>query len=486
MKLNKNILIINLGNRDLQINQKNINFLPIFNLNLFDVNSDDKNYLVIKKTSDNFLKVSEILFNDLELYTEFIEFPLISRLFDYLNENNIVIEKIIVCSTKQKILDKQDTYYLGLIFEKFFSHLNISIKFIENNPNDFSYLANFYTNLIDEFKIENIFVFYSSGTPIMRSSFFISGFFREDIEFLELNSRSNKISSNNYLSEKNLLLKDKIYSMLNSYSFEGIKNLPVSNEIKNICEDALESYNFEKGIDLDSDYGQKGKNALKLLWSNLYISFIQGRYSDVIGRLFRIEEQCWYFLFYKYLKNKTYENKYLIDENDKFLRINTKNNLVYDEKFEKLISKRDKFGKNFFLFFFSNIFEEIEGNIYFKKEFDNNNKNLSVNIGKNFYYYYFKSLNKNIEVLDFFKVLNLDDYNNFYSNSSKLNEIRNSSINGHGFKGISKADIEKIINEDLNEFIFKLKLFLEKSVLCEKFENIFDIYVEQIKDEVIK
>jgi len=463
-----NIIINTIGNRDLQIEKEDYNNFEDSLKQKFQINNDNENYYFIHKREKNFLETSKYLYENYDRFFKVFKFPIIEKGLEYLMKKGIRIDKIVFVGTKQKEIDKQDTYYIGLICKKYFNDYDVELRFIEKDPTNFGDLVKYFIELLDFYGGENIYVNYSGGTPQMRSSLLSSGIFRENISFLELNSRTKKIVIENFVKQREILLKDKIKDMLKVYDFEGVRNLPVEKEIKKLCEEALDYYNFKKGVVGDSYYS-KSKEAIKLLWSNLYVCYVQSRFSEVIGRIFRIEEQVWYFLFYNFLKKEN-----LINKKDTIKRKDSKGNVVYKDKFSSLIKNVNIYGKNFFYFHFKEIFEEKEGTIFFK------NENLNLNLGKNTYYYFFKNLDLYQEIREFFEKLNVDDKGNYYQKDSRLNSLRNSSINGHGFNGISKEDIENVINIDLEDFLLEFKKTLEEYVLGENFQNIFDNYVSRI------
>jgi len=472
-----NLIIFTIGNRDLQFRREDVGILEKkFKLS-FKINNENKDYFVIDKSKGNFLDYTKLIYENFDFFKDYVVFPLIDRTLRYFKDKNLDFEKLVFCVTKQEPLDKQDTFYVGEIIKNFFSKFydKIEVKYIKKSPVDSEYLFDFFRSILDEFRDYEVYVSYSGGTPLMRSIFLLSGIFRSNVRFGEIKARNNSFDFKNYLVQKRYLLRDKIEDMLTVYDFEGVRRLPVGKEIVKLCDLAIKRYNFEVLSDEKIEgYVNRAKEGIKLLYSNLVVCYVQGRYAEVIGRIFRIEEAIGQYFFYFVLKERG-----LVNEKDKVARIKADGDIAFEDSYERFLKNMDKeHYKSLFLEKFDDVFIEFNEDVFFSDESfsKKNGRLLSYRIGKNFFYFLFRSLNLHKEVYSFFEKVNDN-----YSENSKLNELRNRSINGHGFNGISLKDLEGVFG-DFDDFLVKFKELLERYVIKEKFENVFDVYVDKIKN----
>jgi len=384
---------------------------------------------------------------------------------------NNKVDLIIFTTSHQDPPDKQDCYYLALMAKDHYNNEDFATetRFCPYNPTDFRNLLDYYLKLIHEFKGEKIYFANSGGTPDMRAASYFAGIF-SNVDYITINAREKKANATNFRQQENQILRHTVQKMLNVYDYEGIRNLPVSKAALKLSEDALNLYNLVQ-FNVDGKDGKKpgyeevSKRAICLLINNMNACYKQGRYVDALGRIFRIEEAIGQLLFYIELKAKS-----ILDNDDKFERIHRttsekkKNTELI--KYEKLIKSTER------------IVEIVKANyseiICSKDECSNsypvfmNNTKVSLNCGKNFYYFFFRSINQCQEVYDFFEKLN----NGYKQDSNKLQELRNSSIMGHGFKGISKPEIESVIGS-YSEFLQTL-VSLCNQHLSLQYEDVFE------------
>jgi hypothetical protein len=459
--------LINLiGNRDLQIKTAD---LPLDLKGIFVPNNDDQEYSVIKKDDNKFLEYSEFLYENLERFINVIEFPIIQKAIDSL-EGKELIEKLIITTTKQSPLDKQDCHFIAEIALHLFKnkgHDKIEYLPFDFRPTDFEKLATFLISIYTQNNNSKIYVNNTGGTPEMRAATYFAGIFK-GIEFITINARTKSSDTKNFKKQEKMILQHTIENMLKVYDYQGIANLPVTEEVKKKCYDANDLYNLKTDfVAGEGNYGEQSKQAIKLLMDNMHVCFVQGRYADVIGRMFRIEESVWQLLLYQDWKSRG-----LINDSDKVKRINSKGQEKFEYKFIKYLKQADQM-EEFVLQNFPDMTERKQVNETLYYFFSGTE--VPLRSGKSFFYYYFKNINdeKTKQFCSFFEKMN----NNF-QRDNPLGELRNSSIAGHGVKGVNLQDIENIIGP-FSDFENNLKELLHHQVNIEV-SNIFDERNEEI------
>lgn len=462
------IVVITLGNRDLQFKksiQKQINSLE---KNWLEENNDDKNCLVITKKMNFYEITSKIYEENYEKWKKYFVFTMIEKTLSFVkakSENT----KIFFLVTHQNPTDKQDTYFVGLIAQKYYESKGYECELVEMdcNPTHFSELVNFYLKLYEKLPIESkIFISNSGGTPDIRSASYFAGIFR-NYEFLNINARTNEVNTQNFKIQEKLILKSIVKQMLNSYNYQGIISLPLPEHIQNIAKEALNYYNLNKTI--KGNYGEKAQFAINLLIQTAKVCYVQGRYAEALGRIYRIEEAIWHFLFYSYIKNKNW-----IDENDKVLYGTKKKNFDYLFTDQKVL-------KEFLKYHFPNIFSYKDNQLILITS----SQSIPVQTGKNFYWYFFKHFNVYSSITSFFEKININSQNEPYKSDSVLNTTRNKSYLGHGFKGVTKKDLENIF-QNFEKFLDNLNELLKIEIPTYSEEKIFDIKNQQILEALEK
>ncbi len=450
----KNALIILLGNRDIQISEGSRKELKGKYFEYFVKNNDADNFYVIDKSNNKkdrdkktFLEISRIIWEERSYFKPFIRFELYEKTMEILRNENTLPDKIFITTSNQTPPHAQDCVYLALLLEEKLKTDGIpcEIHFCQENPTNLEVMVTFYTELFNKIQSlsENVIISNTGGTPVMRSASHFAGLFRR-YRYIAINADDQK-TSKVYVHQEMLVLKSIIKNMLDAYDYEGIINLPVGEEIKQLCKEALDLYNLKTDIiDEKANFGEKSRKAINLLLNNLEVCFAQGRYADVIGRIFRIEEAVGQMLVHDEACALG-----VINEDDKVQRTNSKGKVEYKNTFENTLANRNN-SIDFYTQHFSDLFEEDElKNDWKFKHFPD----IFLRQGKPFFFYFFRSLQKHTELYDFFEKLN--DRYDFHK--ARLSHLRNRSYLGHGFRGVSKEDIEEITGE--------FQAFLKK--LCE-------------------
>jgi hypothetical protein len=459
----KKVLFLSVGNRDLQLS-RNCNVNAALLMEHFESgNVDTGGSYILKKNDQQFIKHSLAVFNEFDEINTQVTFPMVQHTIEQVGGH---IDEIIILTTQQEPLDPQDCHYIALFLKKYLEKngYNVSYLPIQFPPVDLEKLMDFYNALYGKYAGCEIYFGNSGGTPDMRAATHMAGMFK-GITFITIQARTQVTSQKNFYNQERKVLSHIIDNMLKVYDYGGIINLPVSDIMKEKCKYALDLYNLKTDIvDETDNFGDKSKKAIALLIENMKVCFQQGRYADVIGRIFRIEEATGQFLLHKELG----ELKGL-NEKDKVIRIDSKGNKKADKTFEDVLSNQVE---TIYLQYFPGVFTFYEEkNLWYFVKYPG----VKMNVGKNTFFFLFQSLSKYKEFYSFFEKLNDN-----YSQENRLTKLRNRSYLGHGFKGVSKADIEEITG-DFNLFYQDLKQLLEQ-VLSETIEPLFDKVNKEIKE----
>lgn len=450
----KNILIVLLGNRDLQIS-KNAS-IPISDVAYFVVNNDDNNFMTIstRHQDKTFLQISQKIEDEYETtFKNVLSFPMLDSYISLIPNE---IEKIIFTTSKQSPLDKQDCFHVGNLATQFYREKGYDVEFIpfSCNPTNFGELVNFFIQLYNQNQNRTIYFGNSGGTPDMRAATYFAGIFR-NIEFITINARNKMPNKSNFKHQERLILRHTVEEMLKVFDYEGINQLPIGNEAINALAQYAQAriaLNFEKAkniakrLDTDTFFQvlltEVDKNmTIKDLECETYFSakikYAQGAYSDYLWRLFTIHDNMFIPITESLLNGRVIFNKK--DEHSEW------NNLIN--------SKPD-------------LIEYLE-----KKEI--NNRPLAFREPNKFAYkaivdYFYPKGNSNRPNF-------IDDIN---SCLERLGSLRNAVA--HNYKGIGLEDIEQNLPKKYKTtFNELLSNFVGKS-----WED-FGIY-EQINEEILK
>ncbi|MCX7638053.1 MAG: hypothetical protein N2044_09450, partial [Cyclobacteriaceae bacterium] len=355
-------IVITLGNRDVQLRKTAT--IPLEHGNWFTRNNDGDDWIIKSQKKKSFFDITRDLFEKhYELYHPHLIFPMIEKTLEYAKTKPEETEIIFVASA-QDPPDRQDCKYVGEIAKKYFEDKGYKCRLetFSCSPTETCKLINFFFKFYYEpFNLpEQSIISTSGGTPDMRAAAFLTALFK-NMRVITINARTGEVSEHAFRHHENRILQEIVNNMLSVYDYEGIRNLPVKKNIKDLCEEALKHYNLENGIDKKVEYDERAAKAIDLLIDNAHICFIQGRYAETIGRLFRIEEAIWYLLLYLTIKQKN------LIKNGKVIW--TSNSKEKKEKFERLISREDS-KKDFFKTHFPDLFEEKEDKLKLKNTND--------------------------------------------------------------------------------------------------------------------
>lgn len=448
------MVLVTLGNRDLQFKKNIQKMVNVLEKSWFEENNDDKNAFIINKKKD-FYEISQNIYEkNYEKFEKYFTFTMIEKTLKYIKAQP-KNTSIIFVATQQPVPDRQDTHYIAKIAQRYYESkgYNCTCNFIECEPTNFSELLNHFLKLYESIPSDSkVYISNSGGTPDIRSATYFAGIFN-NFEYLSINARTSEVNTQNFKNQEKILLKNIVKKMLDVYDYQGIIFLPLSEQIHNICRESLNYYNLNKKI--EGNYGEKACEAINLLIQTAHVCYTQGRYAECLGRIYRIEEAVWHLLFYQFIDEKGF-----IDEKDEISYGNKKKkfNYIFDDH---------KIMKDFLLFHFSDHFEEKNQQLKLKGSM------ISTQSGKNFYWHFFNRFNKFFNITNFFKKINLNNNGEAYKSDSILNTTRNKSYLGHGFKGISKKDLENIFG-DFPKFLDDLSRLLQKEIPNFTIDKIFD------------
>ncbi len=311
----KTIFISNIGNSDLGINGESI----------FDPKKEN-----VYERSKKLYESKEI--DNLELL---LLDPLIEKI-----RCRYDIERMCLFCTEQQPQHRQDTLYIGYIIKEIlindygFSDDEIDIRRITKNPSNYDVMFDFYERELENintFNSEIVFISPTGGTQAqnMAAIFAAVSNFRKkarmiylprgsrEVEELQIGSRIYDklfrerldILRENYLyglaadlAEEHDLLKPNEIRLLRAknyrllFDFENAKK--ILTDIRSKLTDRREEIEDAEN-DLERLKNRDIKALIKELYENMEIKWKQGAYVDFLGRLFRFEEACYYYLISK-------------------------------------------------------------------------------------------------------------------------------------------------------------------------------------------
>ncbi len=475
--MSKALFITNIGNSDLgkddkplwklfnEYNKyfKNINKEELEKLGIIDNKGNFNIYKFTKYIYDNNLN------NELDLRPIIID-EKIEKLTDAYGE----LDVILIVTEQKPNPHSKDTLYMGKIIKEYlenkYSKLKdrIEIITITEEPQDHLKMFKEYNVLIsnlsndddkeykeDSKNCRDIYIGITGGTPAQISSLLINGveiwggsltalYKPQGKSFIEtkisdlLFKRLKSKEYNAYLNKGMYLLAaehgkkygliddSKYYELLgmhHKYLFDFNKSLEYykkssweNSSLDNKGKINEEIKKLENFINYDpndlEDYGTR-KELIKLLIESTIIKWNNGEYVDVVGRLFRLEEELL---------------KYIVEK-----------------EFKKSMNMYKKDGVKDFYGYWELLSEE-EGLKEYLSNLEGPNGNIKVDAGVNRI-----TLNGIVNYL--INVKKLKKYNpilNLSDKLSKLSELRNSSIIAHGFSGVSKYEIIEKYNYNKN------------------------------------
>lgn len=337
-KTMKNVVIFNLGNRDLYFKE------PI------EILGETFTDIIANKL--RFREISQYISENYQDYKNKIMFPIVEKTLERINKRNKEkIHEIILFTSDQEMPHFTDTVHLAKVLQAYlmdlkqnpqFKHLLDGLKkpiirFTKQNPADLDVMNDFYEaeigRVVSNLSSTNqVYVSITSGTPAMSTMLLLNSMkhLKNKVEILYLPKNSNvpiQLQIGKILMKQNYI--DTIRENIENYDYYAalkmIQNhseeFEVKHSIKNI-EQLLQyahsraSFDFEKAeesIQQVWDNGPQYRRVVEELYNqiydlndlndsninrmmselywNMWMLYQRGQFIDVVGRVFRFHEE---------------------------------------------------------------------------------------------------------------------------------------------------------------------------------------------------
>jgi hypothetical protein len=474
---NSPTILFLLGNRDLQIRAEHA---PHPVIERYFITQNDGEDLVINKAQDAGFRFNEAAQNTLQAYPEIspsVVFPMIQATLDHLAFTE---PRLIFVASQQQPAHHQDTYSFAAFAARYYADRGYAtdVRIFKQNPNDFGGLVEYFTELFEQIdaKPGQFYLSNSGGTPNMRAASHFSGVFR-GFTYLHVNSFSQQIVESTFQRQEQLILRQIIESKLEMYDYEGIALLPVSESIREVCRTATNFYNLNTPyITEETGYEARALRGLELIYQNLLVCYRKGAFAETVQRIVRIEEAVGQLLLFRLLQQHG-----LLDAEEQILSSQSKLN-GESIPFERVLSDRNEKAALVSLHFHHALGFDLQdgGQVVpvFRFQHQRPVPLQAVVGGRPFYYFLFRSLGQHNEIWDFWQHLNSD----YAPHNNRLAYLRNFSLAGHGFSGVSRQDIDELTGK-FELFTNHLLEQLEQ-LAGRRLHSIFELFNQQIRDQL--
>ncbi len=453
------------------MNKKVVLFFNIGNRNILYRNE------IIDK--DNLRHETEKLWENYDKEKQFITTQIVDPLIEKFRNT---IHKIVLIVTDQEGSEYavQDTLFIGEIIRKKIKEKyeikNISIKKYESNPTDFDRILPYMRNLLRNYESDGFLkvICNSGGTPQMKQALLLSAtnyLTADELEAYQIDEKSGEVKfidlSNTLRAEfvkrtcldfikkyeyaaaaeiiqKNLpssKVKDIVLSLLNYGKHRLTFDFKTANKHLESCKQYLSSVEFKEIEKLKIEINTRAEKIIEL-FRNFVIQWEKENYVEFLGRLFRLEEEIYYYFI---------EKKFGIDLTDEknhrsFLEKVIKLPGIHQKKYKGKPLKTDRVSKPL-IFLVLDSFPEYQ------------------NVTRNF--------NK------------IGNYLGFKNVKARLDDLRNKSIMAHGFDPVSREIVEKNYPESIEKLFDNFKDVI-RQISEEENIQMNDIYDYQYLNERIK
>ena len=447
-------IIFLLGNRDVQIR----NGHPLMKhevVKKYFIPHNDGEDLIIKKTFDDwftFEEASADAWQHFDSLREAFRFPLIEASLAALPEKP---QKLIFCGTRQQPYPhRQDTWAFAEIATYWYEAegYETEASFIPVNPNSFEHLTSHFTELFQSYAqaSKGLIISNSGGTPNMRAASHFAGIFK-GYRFMQV--LNGQVATLDFQKQEARILDEIIQRKLHMYDYEGILSLPgLSAEVRKLSKEAIDWYNLSTDlITSQQGYEAQARQAILLIYSNMLVCFRKGGYADAIGRIFRLEEAIGQLLLFNYLT----EEGFMTPQGEVLLS-HTSDHSPEKLPYKLFLSDRNR-KEQFFTHNYPQLFQgDRNGFPIFKQTLTPLRAILN---SKNLYFFLFKHVNRYPNVYGLFEKIN----GQYHRDHNPLANLRNHSMLGHGYKGVSKGDLEAVLGS-FDHFIKDLQEAVELEV----------------------
>ncbi len=432
-------------------------------------NIGNRHILYKNKTidKDNLRDITRQLLTNYQQEAQYIETQIVDPLIrEFIDE----IAEIVLFVTDQgkSAYTNQDTLFVGEIvkkkIEERYRFKNINIKKFEGNPTEFEELFPYYTRFLKNYKNDNTqkIICNSGGTPQMKQSLLLLAtniLPLKDVEAYQVDQLNEKIISIDLSSTLKIeFIKNTCLEFINNYEYAAIISLINKNQIKNTklltillpllyygkhrltfdfstanihlekLEKFLSSLEFKTYQILKININKRSEKIIEL-YQNLLIQWEKENYVDFLSRLFRFEEETYYFFVEKKLNYSLDGEK----NRNKFLNYIATNqgikNELKQQKYKGSDIALDKVAKPLLFYFL-----DIEPK--------------------------YRAITRKLERVG--KYLNLKRKDKKEQIQNGLDFLRNKSIAAHGFEPISRSKIEEFYPVPIENLFTDLEFIVNK------------------------
>lgn len=445
---NKTVLIITLGNSDLQVklSDNDNKSKQLFNVEEdLRKNRNQSGFYLLKNPREK----GEEIFNNLSDYKSYLHYPIVAKALEYIKEKIDVIYFIVTDQNNNEEFKKNDTVFFGEILKKLlkekqaYTNTKINIYKVQQNVIYYDSMYEFFgekkcfLNHIAE--NSTVYLLPQGGIDAINTSLML----RCIEKFPKLKqlfvSEEDLVIEHNFPEKfKNNLQKHKLKELIQRYYYSEVMNFEnLPSLFKNLCQYIIYNLNLEndKAIDYweelikndtkNRQFFQKlpKLNAQQWLYLSIKIKLTHKQYADAVFRLFALQELVLYKKAGEFFGSEISNN---MDQ--------TKWKQLLEEK--QLINKLDE--------------RRVKGN---KLDYSKPSRIVLKEIYENF-----------------INDPNKKNWMQFFAQSEAFSELRNDFA--HRGKGITEEDWKKALNENEDTFLtimdqlFNVNGFLE--VLNEK------------------
>ncbi|XRO77249.1 hypothetical protein ACO3VM_01600 [Methanocaldococcus sp. 10A] len=505
-------LICTLGNRDIQFKKEYEDDLKKILGDILEKGGNlDSEDLTVKKK--DFLEYTKIILENYEKIKDLgLHLPIIEPcLKKYGN-----IKKIILVPTNQQDVNginerhkKGDTFIEAEIIKKYLEEkgYNVEIREAKFNAIDLERWFGHISDIINENyeKFDKLIFEIKGGVPTSQEAIRLASLFKNKIEVVEVVKGEIKTTNMKFFEYR--IIKEKLKELINNYDYSGalqfeeyIDNKDVINLLKHLnyrlnfdFASAIHYYNDDRlNIILNdkADTIKRFEYLILELLDNMEIELIKEKYANFLARIYRLEEALGQYIILRFLsyENKDFKIKYEFKKRD-----NSPG--YYCRPISQLLS--DKFYKinglgKIFACYFKHLFENndfrSEYEKYLAESLEEKERNTFIH-ARFLNTTHYETIVSKIKKYDFKdenakKIFNelcsiFENIKSMYKN--KEINLRNTTIVAHGFNGVSKETINKIIGKDINDYFKEniRKKFCEV-VFNKDIKNIFDKYNETL------
>ncbi|CAB1262768.1 hypothetical protein CLOSBL3_30064 [Clostridiaceae bacterium BL-3] len=483
------IMILTLGKRDITLDGKSFDEI-IFSDEYNDLQCGFKENHGKWTLSQRY--GGEIILKNYDKYEKRLQFPIVEPMINFVLDEEKRVDKLFIIVTDQddEIHKKNDTLYFGKIIEKWIKRKYKTIKekeieTVSKNVVNLGDMNNHFKNFYDKKSKKilddpKLYVANTGGIDAINTAVLINGIMKFKNKCINLYLSQNKKEAIPIYFVSSFILdieKDKLKGLLRNYNYVTALSIVNSHKslekfsvlielaknrlyfnldeckkvINKYCQEMTERNYISYEIDKNLEEIYKIKNdrlyAMRELYVNCRIKYIQEQYVDFLLRMFRLEEALLEFTVVKYI---------LFTNNDEY----------------KISDLTKKIKENGYLEDYLNKYYISEENGKSRTKLDWENKSnikilkaiVEFGIKKN------KDLNGNILIKDDSILKKVEDIFALTESLDSLSQLRNKSIGAHGFEGISKEKIGDTLKEKCNSNVDSIFKNIEQ-IINVKFEN---------------